>query len=597
MPYECEFCSKRFAQRSGWNRHIKLHHKYHVFQGPIPNRQTDRKEVAKEVRASIMAAAASQSTTASQVVGVSTPIKIVAPIPTTRFVPIAPYPGPIGAFPQTGAIPISPALLSPDRFPNSLETSLSSVLIQAQSGGTSQPNNQQPIAILPDFLANNPPRVIDVVKTGATPKSTVISNASENSNITIGRKSIFQCKKVRSMDGSLIFMIRVTDGSIIDGADDKKTEFAYVLDTASGNVESRIFVSDHPGGNWIDFPLDELANEVLLERIQLYDDKNRRGPKPRHYQIAPTMLREETLKQLLKEEELNTGKENLKKALTVHHAAMEIKHQEGNYPPPTTSNGKPAEDGQLLTTHGRSFRSGKEKRFSCSICSRKFLAQAHLNDHMLIHTGEFPYKCMFCSRPFRHKSGLNSHHKRHIQNGVFDRPISSTKQRREKESQIVRPAPTEIDSSSTTKSKRKGRPPKRMEMKVTVNENLFKIKQEEKEVDIDDMLINDNHQRDNVTFDVQDMFECNFCGMVFPIRTAYLKHVSTVHKNTTPVLSRDEFTDSSGINDDLNSEYIRMSDFENTLLDIEPGSPSNGKQIPDTEFIADIKIKEEMPDY
>ena len=38
---------------------------------------------------------------------------------------------------------------------------------------------------------------------------------------------------------------------------------------------------------------------------------------------------------------------------------------------------------------------------------------------------ELPYSCMFCQRPFRHKSGLNSHHKRHIQRGVFNRPISS----------------------------------------------------------------------------------------------------------------------------------------------------------------------------
>ena len=39
------------------------------------------------------------------------------------------------------------------------------------------------------------------------------------------------------------------------------------------------------------------------------------------------------------------------------------------------------------TTHGRSFRSGREKKFQCTVCERKFLAQAHLNDHMLIHTG------------------------------------------------------------------------------------------------------------------------------------------------------------------------------------------------------------------
>ena len=72
-------------------------------------------------------------------------------------------------------------------------------------------------------------------------------------------------------------MIRVSDKTL----DQSSKEFAYILDDA-GYVESRSFVDDYSGGDWLDFPLDETANDVLRTRVSEYDEHNRRGSKPMH---------------------------------------------------------------------------------------------------------------------------------------------------------------------------------------------------------------------------------------------------------------------------------------------------------------------------
>jgi len=668
-PYECEFCSKRFAQRSGWNRHIKLHHKYEVFQGPIPYRQLEKKD-REEFAAPAIRDAPPQTPTKSLAVvsdkshkgsptmaSTATAVKIVGAFTDTthnnRYVPIAPYPRPqptpIAAFPS-GAVPIHPTILSPDRFPKTLETSMSGLIVQASAGVvvTAMAPPQLPensITMMPqEMIAKQHLPGLSSLKGALAaaqteqPMHNANGESSSSSTSSTTKSALFQCKKVKTMEGRYIFMIRVAANQTpaAEGELEKKTEFAYILDT-DGRVGSRIFVSDHPGGNWVDFPLDNLANEVLLDRIQIYDDKNRRGPKPRHggfvmVAAPPTMPSAASFHKVFDEDVVrggsSTGKENFEKALTQQQEEYDASVVVNNEPIPEETSSVSASDATTtqMVTHGRNFRSGKEKRFSCNVCSRKFLAQAHLNDHMLIHTGEFPFKCMFCSRPFRHKSGLNSHHKRHIQNGIFDRPISSKEpNQRIRKNRYIQPEEETTPSSKPLeggapphKSKRKGRPPKRMDSKrgsgggdsTNIDHEVMNIKEEVKdEVDIDDYMLNmENHR---IAFDVQDVFECNFCSMNFPTRTAYLNHVNAEHRVGTsktqtslPTLNEGHHGDG----EDLNTEFIRMSDFENTLLmgdDIDsPGVPSHVTRSNVEEdsglgqgLIPDVKIKEEVLDY
>ncbi|KAJ2942578.1 hypothetical protein O0L34_g2047 [Tuta absoluta] len=52
-------------------------------------------------------------------------------------------------------------------------------------------------------------------------------------------------------------------------------------------------------------------------------------------------------------------------------------------------------------------------RFSCGVCTRRFLTAARLRDHCRVHTGEKPFECAQCSLKFGSKSHLVKHMKTH----------------------------------------------------------------------------------------------------------------------------------------------------------------------------------------
>jgi len=55
-------------------------------------------------------------------------------------------------------------------------------------------------------------------------------------------------------------------------------------------------------------------------------------------------------------------------------------------------------------THG-------EKTFICTVenCGKRFLDQSKLRRHMLVHTGERPYKCELCNKRFSLDFNLRTH--------------------------------------------------------------------------------------------------------------------------------------------------------------------------------------------
>jgi hypothetical protein len=55
----------------------------------------------------------------------------------------------------------------------------------------------------------------------------------------------------------------------------------------------------------------------------------------------------------------------------------------------------------------------KIKPHVCEICSKAFIANQLLKEHMLVHTGEKPKQCPICYKHFRHASQLSSHKKMH----------------------------------------------------------------------------------------------------------------------------------------------------------------------------------------
>ena len=53
------------------------------------------------------------------------------------------------------------------------------------------------------------------------------------------------------------------------------------------------------------------------------------------------------------------------------------------------------------------------KKFLCLVCGRGFSTKGVLNKHKMLHTNERPYKCDICSKSFVQKSHLNVHFAKH----------------------------------------------------------------------------------------------------------------------------------------------------------------------------------------
>jgi hypothetical protein len=53
--------------------------------------------------------------------------------------------------------------------------------------------------------------------------------------------------------------------------------------------------------------------------------------------------------------------------------------------------------------------SSRIRRFACHLCDKQFLSRNHLQRHILVHTGEKPYKCEVCGLACNQKSNLKKH--------------------------------------------------------------------------------------------------------------------------------------------------------------------------------------------
>jgi KRAB domain-containing zinc finger protein len=124
---------------------------------------------------------------------------------------------------------------------------------------------------------------------------------------------------------------------------------------------------------------------------------------------------------------------------------------------------------------------------TCTLCSKSFSLKAHLQEHILIHTGEKPYKCEHCSAEFRTNSNLKKHLKVHT--GVKDNvcTICNTAFRRSDhlKNHVSKHHrnPNELEESNN-----------RSKQSTAVGDNLTMIEIPE------DTTYNDNQQSNNTTY-------------------------------------------------------------------------------------------------
>nr|XP_057944510.1 zinc finger protein OZF-like [Doryrhamphus excisus] len=68
-----------------------------------------------------------------------------------------------------------------------------------------------------------------------------------------------------------------------------------------------------------------------------------------------------------------------------------------------------------------------EKTFSCSVCGKAFIRQAHLISHMRTHTGEKPFTCSVCGERFSLKGNLIRHTRTHTGEKPFSCSVCDTR--------------------------------------------------------------------------------------------------------------------------------------------------------------------------
>jgi KRAB domain-containing zinc finger protein len=55
-----------------------------------------------------------------------------------------------------------------------------------------------------------------------------------------------------------------------------------------------------------------------------------------------------------------------------------------------------------------------ERPYKCDYCEKAFIQKGTLQEHVRVHTGDKPFKCSYCDKAFTQSSALKSHMKNHI---------------------------------------------------------------------------------------------------------------------------------------------------------------------------------------
>ena len=50
-----------------------------------------------------------------------------------------------------------------------------------------------------------------------------------------------------------------------------------------------------------------------------------------------------------------------------------------------------------------------ERKHACQVCLKRFRTKWHLTEHMIVHTGIFPFQCVSCKKGFKRRKALDSH--------------------------------------------------------------------------------------------------------------------------------------------------------------------------------------------
>ena len=101
-----------------------------------------------------------------------------------------------------------------------------------------------------------------------------------------------------------------------------------------------------------------------------------------------------------------------------------------------------------LNQHKMTHEGENQKKFSCEICSKKFNRSTNLKEHIATHTKEQRYHCSTCEKKFSNSSALSKHKKLHNDVKPFQCPNTTCKKRFSQRSHLKKHVNSSVHSES-----------------------------------------------------------------------------------------------------------------------------------------------------
>nr|XP_056710129.1 ras-responsive element-binding protein 1 isoform X1 [Euleptes europaea] len=162
---------------------------------------------------------------------------------------------------------------------------------------------------------------------------------------------------------------------------------------------------------------------------------------------------------------------------------------------------------------------------SCSICGKSLSSASSLDRHMLVHSGERPYKCSVCDQSFTTNGNMHRHMKIHEKdlNGTTNTPPSPLKRRRLSTKRKLSQEP-ETDREDQSPAKKIVEDPQSGETEKKAEEEVYRCPVCFKEFSCKYGL--ETHMEAHPDTSLR----CDICCITFRTHRGLLRHNAVIHK-------------------------------------------------------------------
>ncbi|XP_066480451.1 ras-responsive element-binding protein 1 isoform X2 [Tiliqua scincoides] len=162
---------------------------------------------------------------------------------------------------------------------------------------------------------------------------------------------------------------------------------------------------------------------------------------------------------------------------------------------------------------------------SCSICGKSLSSASSLDRHMLVHSGERPYKCSVCDQSFTTNGNMHRHMKIHEKdpNGTTSTPPSMLKRRRLSTKRKLSQE-SEMDKEERSPAKKVVEEPQSGEGQKKTEEEIYRCPVCFKEFSCKYGL--ETHMEAHPDTSLR----CDVCCITFRTHRGLLKHNAVIHK-------------------------------------------------------------------